>query len=55
MKKLFIMMIVLLCLLTGCQKKEKKTADDYDLDYLVLVNKLNPLPEDWEIRSGPST
>ena len=47
MKKLFIIMIVMLCLLTGCQKKEEE-MDDYDLDYLVLVNKLNPLPEDWE-------
>jgi len=48
MKKVFVILIVLLCLLTGCQKKEEETADDYELDYLVLVNKLNPLPEDWE-------
>ncbi len=24
------------------------SADDEGIDYLVLVNKLNPLPEDWE-------
>ena len=47
MKKLFLVMILLFCFLTGCQKKEE-VKDDYDLDYFVLVNKLNPLPEDWE-------
>ena len=47
MKKLFVVAAVLLCFLTGCQKKEEP-VEGYDLDYLVLVNKLNPLPEDWE-------
>ena len=47
MKKLLIVIAVLLCFLTGCQKKEEP-VEDYDLDYLVLVNKLNPLPKDWE-------
>ena len=46
MKKRFIIFTVMLVILTafaGCRKK-----DDYNIDYLVLVNKLNPLPEDWE-------
>ncbi|MBR4461548.1 MAG: M15 family metallopeptidase [Erysipelotrichaceae bacterium] len=47
MRKLTIVALtVLLGLLVigGCAQKNK----DYDLDYLVLVNKLNPLPDDWE-------
>ncbi len=51
MKKLICLLTALLMVLTlgGCKKKEEAPAeDDYVLDYLVLVNKLNPLPEDWE-------
>ena len=50
-RKLITLMIVLLILsvFTGCSKKESAPAeDDYKIDYLVLVNKLNPLPSDWE-------
>lgn len=28
--------------------QQSSEADSYDIDYMVLVNKLNPLPEDWE-------
>ncbi|MBR2554649.1 MAG: hypothetical protein IKE94_07315 [Aeriscardovia sp.] len=50
-RKLIIVMIMLLSLsvFTGCSKKEPEPAeDDYKIDYLVLVNKLNPLPSDWK-------
>ena len=49
MKRLMIVMLtVLLAMFAfgGCTQSDK----DYELDYLVLVNKLNPLPEDWEDR-----
>ena len=51
---------VLLQTLTGCKASEagqedtakeeipEETADAYTMDYMVLVNKLNPLPSDWE-------
>ncbi|MBQ6560220.1 MAG: M15 family metallopeptidase [Erysipelotrichaceae bacterium] len=48
MKRILIAASVLLLSLfmfTGCTNR----ADNgYELDYLVLVNKLNPLPDDWE-------
>ena len=34
-------------MLGGCTAK-KNEEDAYNMDYMVLVNKLNPLPEDWE-------
>ena len=44
MKRYLVMFLsVIMFLMFGCQKK-----DDYNIDYLVLVNKLNPLPETWE-------
>ena len=49
-RRLIIVMIMLLILsaFTGCKRKEPEPAeDDYKIDYLVLVNKLNPLPSDW--------
>ncbi|MBQ1566428.1 MAG: M15 family metallopeptidase [Erysipelotrichaceae bacterium] len=49
--KICLIMAVLLILstVTGCTKmKEEKPEDDYSINYLVLVNKLNPLPENWE-------
>ena len=41
---------VLMTLMGGCATQETaaKHDDSYNIDYLVLVNKLNPLPEDWE-------
>ena len=50
MKKVNICLIVLvlfmLAAVVGCTKKEEeKPEDDYDINYLVLVNKLNPLQE----------
>ena len=51
MKRMNLYLILTLLLIagvmTGCQKKEK-TNDDYSINYMVLVNKLNPLPENWE-------
>ena len=41
----FVLLMSLL-LFASCAKKGEQ--DSYDIDYLVLVNKLNPLPEDWE-------
>ena len=50
--KICLILVVLLVLgtVSGCTKKkeEEKPEDDYNINYLVLVNKLNPLPEDWE-------
>ena len=41
--------LLILSTVTGCtKKKEEKPEDDYSINYLVLVNKLNPLPENWE-------
>ena len=55
---LTIMLIALLFILTGCSenKKEENTVvnnitnsvSDNNIDYLVLVNKKNKLPDDWE-------
>ena len=55
-RKLIILMIMLLLLsiVTGCNKKNPEPAeDDYRIDYLVLVNKLNPLPSDWANSQNP--
>ena len=43
-----LILTLLLTLLCGCSAQETKKEDSYDIDYLVLVNKLHPLPEDWE-------
>ena len=44
-----MIMLLSLSVFTGCSKKEPEPAeDDYKIDYLVLVNKLNPLPSDWK-------
>ena len=43
--KVLMILISVLMLSGGCTGQK---ADDYSIDYLVLVNKLNPLPEDWE-------
>ena len=41
---------VLVTMMSGCTEKKKSEKEDssYSIDYMVLVNKLNPLPEDWE-------
>lgn len=48
MKRIINLMIVMTVCVTiaACGNIGNKKA--YGLDYLVLVNKLNPLPEDWE-------
>ncbi|MBR2801521.1 MAG: hypothetical protein IKE21_02850 [Erysipelotrichaceae bacterium] len=43
-----LILTLLLTLLCGCGTQETKKEGGYDIDYLVLVNKLHPLPEDWE-------
>ncbi len=44
-----ILLILSVIMISGCAKKQEQETDaSYDLDYMVLVNKLNPLPEDWE-------
>lgn len=48
MRKLFLIAVSLLLsisVLVACVKDKNK---DYGLDYLILVNKLNPLPDDYE-------
>ena len=46
---LIVLVLFMLTAMVGCTKKEEeRPEDDYDINYLVLVNKLNPLPEDWE-------
>lgn len=46
-KKLLILLFIFIGLftITGCGSKEKK---DDKINYLVLVNKQNKLPDDWE-------
>ena len=48
MKKIAILSLVIVCILsvTACTKEEEKKETKYD--YLVLVNKENKLPDDWE-------
>lgn len=48
---LILAVLLIICAAAGCAKKKEEEiqpADDYNINYLVLVNKLNPLPEDWE-------
>ena len=47
LKNIIIMSLVLVCVisLTACTKEEEKKTK---YDYLVLVNKQNKLPDDWE-------
>ena len=51
MKKLLIkaiMMTLCLFMIAACNGRKEEEKEPYDMNYLVLVNKLNPLPEDWE-------
>lgn len=45
---MILIVVLIVTMMTGCSKKEEKKEEDYSIDYLVLVNKLNALPEDWE-------
>ena len=49
--KYFVLVgVVLACVIgiTACGKDEKKEEKEVKYDYLVLVNKQNKLPDDWE-------
>ena len=52
MKKNLLIISIVLCavvLITGCEKKGKDVENtNKKYDYLVLVNKQNKLPDDWE-------
>ena len=52
MKKKLLIVTTVLCavlLITGCEKKGKDVENtNKKYDYLVLVNKQNKLPDDWE-------
>ena len=55
MKKGFsalLALVMIMGLLAGCGSKEEETVKKEEskegIDYMVLVNKLNPLPDDWE-------
>ncbi len=48
MKRIINLMIVMMVCVTIAACGNIGNKKDYGLDYLVLVNKLNPLPEDWE-------
>ena len=50
MKKYITLLLILVCMftLTACGKKEAK--EESKTDYMVLVNKQNKLPSDWEER-----
>ncbi len=41
-------MIAMMLCVTIAACGNARNTENYGLDYLVLVNKLNPLPEDWE-------
>ena len=45
-------LVLIMGLLAGCGSKEEETVKKEEnkegIDYMVLVNKLNPLPDDWE-------
>ena len=46
---LFALICLTLCLLAACGGPAEEDRDEQaGIDYLVLVNKENPLPEDWE-------
>ena len=48
-KKLVLGLLFILCLtLVGCGKKEEEKKEEKKMDYLVIVNKQQKLPEDWE-------
>ncbi len=49
MKKSILCAALAMTVLCGCTaQKAEKEEDMYNIDYMVLVNKLNPLPQDWE-------
>lgn len=54
MKRIYGIVIAMVCIiciaLTACagEPASDKAQEHYDLDYLVLVNKENKLPDDWE-------
>ncbi len=51
MKKGFLIILFLGLIaftITGCGKKEETKTEEKKMDYLILVNKQNKLPEDWE-------
>ena len=51
MKKGFLIILFLGLIaftITGCGKKEETKTVEKKMDYLILVNKQNKLPEDWE-------
>ena len=45
---ILIMMFVLSAFSSISAACEDKMDEEYDIDYLVLVNKENKLPDDWE-------
>lgn len=48
-KKFLVILILLLTLVVGCGKKEEeKPKEEKKMDYLILVNKQNKLPDYWE-------
>lgn len=56
MKRNFLSCLVLVAILClaisslSCAAAESQQQETYDIDYLVLVNKENKLPDDWEER-----
>lgn len=54
MKRNFLSCLVLVAILClaisslSCAAAETQQQESYDIDYLVLVNKENKLPDDWE-------
>ena len=52
MKKIICLFICVLFVLCGCKANENKeeVIPEDSIDYMVLVNKLNPLPEDYEAK-----
>ena len=47
--RVFTIILVIVCLIgiTGCKKEETK-EEKSKIDYMILVNKQNKLPDDWE-------
>ena len=51
MKKIISLLVVLICVftITACKKEEEK-KEVSKTDYMIIVNKQNKLPSDWEDR-----